>query len=122
MDDSLIIRKALSKQLEKFGARVSQAEDGQQGMRAAFSGGVDLIISDVEMPQLGGFGLWERLKANPDTRAVPVVILSSQDTDRDIERGFRVGAAAYIPKPEAQNQLIETIERVFEKSGDPASS
>ena len=116
VDDSLIIRKALSRQLEKFGAVVSQAEDGAKGLEESLSGNFDLIITDVEMPHLDGFGLCERLKGHPHTRGIPVIILSSLESDRDIEQGFRVGAAAYVSKSEAQTQLNETIERVLEKS------
>jgi putative two-component system response regulator len=116
VDDSLIIRKALSLQLERFGAVVSQAEDGAKGLEESLSGNFDLIITDVGMPHLDGFGLCERLKGHPNTRSIPVIILSSLESDRDIEQGFRVGAAAYVSKSEAQTQLNETIERVKEKS------
>ena len=116
VDDSSIIRKALSRQLEKFGARVTQAEDGLEGLQQALSGSFDLIISDVEMPHLDGFGLCAQLKDHPATRGIPVIILSSLDTDRDVEQGFNVGAAAYVSKSEAQAHLNETIERVLEKS------
>jgi len=116
VDDSALVRKALARQLGKFGARITQAEDGQQGVEAALSDHFDLIISDVEMPNLDGFGLCEKLKDNPGTRGVPVVMLSSLDTDRDIERGFKAGAAAYVSKSQVQTQLIETIESVLEKS------
>jgi putative two-component system response regulator len=116
VDDSLLIRKALSRQLEKLGAVVSQAEDGGKGLAESLSGSFDLIITDVEMPTLDGFALCEKLKEHPHTRGVPVIILSSLESDRDIEQGFRVGAAAYVSKSEAQSQLNETIERVLEKS------
>jgi putative two-component system response regulator len=116
VDDSPIVRKALTRQLEKYGASVSQAEDGQQGLQAAYEGSFDLIITDVEMPHLNGFGLCERLKDNPSTRGIPVIILSSLETDKDIEQGFKAGAAAYVSKSEAQIQLNETIERVLQKS------
>ncbi len=116
VDDSALVRKALTKQLGRFGARVTQAEDGQQGVAAALAEHFDLIISDVEMPHLDGFGLCEKLKDNPSTRGVPVVMLSSLDTDRDIDRGFKAGAAAYVSKSQVQTQLIETIENVLEKS------
>lgn len=116
MDDSAIIRKALSRQLEQYGAHVTQAEDGQQGLQAALSGSFDLIISDVEMPNLDGFGLCELLKDNPKTKGIPVIILSSLYSDNDIDRGFKVGAAAYVSKSDAQSQLARTIEKVLEKS------
>jgi putative two-component system response regulator len=116
VDDSLIIRKALSKQLEKWGALVFQAEDGEQAFQMALKVEFDLIITDVEMPNLDGFSLCQRVKDHPFTRRTPVIILSSLESDREIERGFRVGAAAYVSKSEAQTLLIETIERVLEKS------
>ena len=115
VDDSAIVRKALTRQLEQFGARVTQAEDGQQGVEAALSGHFDLIISDVEMPHLDGFGLCAKLKDSPGTRGIPVIMLSSLDADKDIDRGFKAGAAAYVSKSQAQTQLIETIESVLEK-------
>jgi response regulator RpfG family c-di-GMP phosphodiesterase len=116
VDDSAIVRKALTRQLEQFGARVTQAEDGQQGVDAALAGGFDLVISDVEMPCLNGFGLCEKLKNAPETRGVPVIMLSSLDADKDVDQGFKAGAAAYVSKSEAKTQLIETIERVLAKS------
>ncbi len=116
VDDSAIVRKALTRQLEQFGARVTQAEDGQQGIEVALSDHFDLIIADVEMPRLNGFGLCEKLKDLPGTRSIPVIMLSSLDADRDIEQGFKAGAAAYVSKSQAKTQLIETIERVLEKS------
>ena len=116
VDDSAIVRKALTRQLEHYGARVTQAEDGQLGVDAALSDHFDLIISDVEMPHLNGFGLCEKLKDMPGTRGVPVIMLSSLDTDKDVDRGFKAGAAAYVSKSQAQTQLIETIESVLEKS------
>jgi CheY-like chemotaxis protein len=51
VDDSSIIRKALSRQLEKFGARVTQAEDGLEGLQQALAGNIDLLISDVELEE-----------------------------------------------------------------------
>jgi len=116
VDDSLTIRRALTKQLEHLGAKVTQAEDGQRGLETALSTRFDLIISDVEMPNLDGFGLCEKLKGNPATMGIPVIILSSQDTEKDIERGFKAGASAYVSKSEAPDQLGRTIERVLEKS------
>ncbi|RJQ59747.1 MAG: response regulator [Desulfobacteraceae bacterium] len=116
VDDSSIIRRALKKELERFGAVVAQAVDGLQGQEMALASGFDLIISDVEMPKLDGFDLCQRLKCNPATRGIPVIILSSMDHDRDVEKGFKSGADAYISKSEAHNHLIDTVERVLEKS------
>jgi len=115
VDDSAITRAVLTRQLEVYGAHVIQAEDGEQGWEMALSHDVDLIISDIEMPKLDGFELCQRLKANDRTRTIPVVILSSLDTDKDIEKGFMVGAAAYISKSEAHLHLIEVIKKVLKR-------
>lgn len=116
VDDSSIIRRILTKQLQKFGATVAQAEDGRQGLEQVLLNRFDLIISDIEMPNLDGFAFCEKVKGNPATRGTPVIILSSLDTDRDIERGFKAGADAYVSKSEPRNNLTETIESVLERS------
>ena len=116
VDDSAIIRRALTKQLEQFGADVTQAEDGQQGLQRALDADFDLIISDVEMPNLDGYGFCAQLKGNPRTRGIPVIILSSLDAERDIEMGFKAGAAAYVSKSDANIHLDETVERVLAES------
>lgn len=116
IDDSSFMRNALTKQLKDFGAQVTQAEDGQQGLETALSKKFDLIISDVDMPKLNGFELCEKLKKSPESRGIPVIILSSMDSDEYIDKGFEAGAAAYISKSDAPDQLIETIERVLKKA------
>ena len=116
VDDDPIILRLLKKKLESSGATVVQAQDGKQGLEKALSDRFDLIISDVEMPYLDGFRLCEKLKSGPETRQIPVIILSSQESDRAIDRGFEAGAAGYVPKSEAQFRLNETIQRVLEKA------
>ena len=116
VDDSAVVRKSLIKLLEEAGAEVTAAEDGEQGLEKALGGSFDLIITDVEMPNLGGYALCLKLKNNPATRSIPVIILSTQDSDEAIERGFQSGATAYISKSEAMSQLKKTIEKVLNKS------
>jgi response regulator RpfG family c-di-GMP phosphodiesterase len=116
VDDSAVVRKSLTKLLEEAGAEVIAAEDGEKGLEVALSQSFDLIITDVEMPKLGGYTLCLKLKNNPATRSIPVIILSTQDSDEAIERGFQSGATAYISKSEAMTQLKKTIEKVLNKS------
>ena len=111
-----MIRNVLTKQLEVFDAEVTQAEDGEQAWEEALCADFDLIIADVEMPILNGIELCHRLKDNVSTRSIPVIILSSSDQDKDIEQGFKAGAAAYVSKSEAQQQLNEIIEKVLKQS------
>jgi response regulator RpfG family c-di-GMP phosphodiesterase len=116
VDDSAVVRKSLIKLLEEMGAKVTAAEDGEQGLDIALSNQFDLIITDVEMPKMGGYTLCLKLKNNPSTRGIPIIILSTQDSDEAIERGFQAGATAYISKSEAMSQLKKTIGEVLDKS------
>ena len=116
VDDSAVVRKSLIKLLEEAGAEVTAAEDGEKGLEIALAQSFDLIITDVEMPKLGGYALCLKLKNNPATRSIPVIILSTQDSDEAIERGFQAGATAYISKSEAMSDLKKTIEKVLNKS------
>ncbi len=114
VDDSPTIRSALTKQLEKLRVVVTQAPDGVEGLRIARSSNVDLVITDIDMPRMDGFELCERLKKSPETRSIPVIILSSSEDERSIERGFKVGAAAYVAKARASTELQDRIQQVFD--------
>jgi len=116
VDDSAVVRKSLTKLLEEMGAHVTAAEDGEQGLEAALTKQFDLIITDVEMPKMGGYTLCLKLKNNPNTRGIPIIILSTQDSEEAIERGFQAGATAYLSKSEAMAQLKKTIGEVLDKS------
>lgn len=114
VEDSAVVRTLLSQRLEKQGMQVTQAENGREGLAAALSNTFDLIISDVDMPVMDGFTLCREIKRNPATRRLPVIILSSHDTEGDIDRGFQVGASAYVSKSSAPKELGSAIKRVLE--------
>jgi putative two-component system response regulator len=116
VDDSAVVRSVLSKELLRSGVEVTQAENGQQAVDIALRKEFDLIITDVEMPVMDGIELCRKLKLNPRTQQIPIVILSSLDSDEDIKRGYKAGATTYITKAQAKESLIETIETVLQKS------
>jgi response regulator RpfG family c-di-GMP phosphodiesterase len=116
VDDSSVIRQTLSRKLKDLGANVTLACDGSEGFELACANTFDLVITDIEMPKMDGYSLCVNLKREERTKAIPVIILSSLDTEKDIEKGFRVGAAAYVSKAEALNELPETIEKILERA------
>lgn len=116
VDDSPTIRSVLSRQLGDINAQVTEAADGHEGFEAAMSGNYDLIITDVDMPRMNGFDLCAHLKKQKSTRSTPVVILSTNDRDEDIERGFEVGASAYVTKAQARDELISRITGVLTRA------
>jgi response regulator RpfG family c-di-GMP phosphodiesterase len=118
VDDSAVIRNGLAKRLEHLPLDISLARDGLEALEMIADHGADfdLVVTDVDMPNLSGLELCRWLKANRRTCHLPVIILSTLDDNEDIERGFMVGAAAYLSKSEARHVIVETIERVLRKS------
>jgi CheY-like chemotaxis protein len=97
-DDSITTRSLISHLLEAQGFQVRTASDGDEALRLALAESFDLVVSDVRMPRLDGFSLTARLRANPATARVPVVLFSSLDSDEDKRRGSASGANAYLTK------------------------
>jgi len=116
VDDSVAIRKSLVSLLSPLAVRIEEATNGAEGLERAVDGNYDIIISDIDMPGLDGISLCQRLKSETATRGIPVVIVSSFDSDHDINRGFEAGASAYVSKDEAKEVLYETVEQILSKS------
>lgn len=116
VEDSSFFRGQLARELKDIGALVTLAEDGQHGLDLALLQHFDLIISDVEMPRMDGVTLCRKLKENPNTRSTPIILLSSWDSEPDIDKGFRAGADAYVSKSDANTQLEDTIRKVLKKA------
>lgn len=85
--------------LDVLGFEVSEARDGLEGVRCAQAVHPDVVLMDVAMPRMDGLEATRRLKNNPDTASVPVVIVSAFTTRQDRERALQAGAAEFVPKP-----------------------
>jgi len=110
VEDSITSRALLKGILEAAGYRVSTAVDGVDALNRLRNGEFDLVVSDVEMPRLDGFGLTARLRADKRWAKLPVVLVTALGSREDQERGTRVGASAYIVKSGFdQGNLLEVI-------------
>ncbi|WP_159714095.1 response regulator [Geminicoccus flavidas] len=110
VDDSITTRTLEKSILEAEGFRVRLAVDGQDALDSLRREPVDLVISDVEMPRMDGFGLLQALKADADLSAIPVIMLTSRDARDQVQRGLELGADAYVTKQSfEQRTLLETI-------------
>jgi CheY-like chemotaxis protein/chemotaxis signal transduction protein len=110
VDDSLNTREIEKGILESYGYRVSVAQDGLEAIGKASEFKYDLIITDIEMPNLDGFSLTERLRNNADYKNTPIVIMTSREREEDKRRGIKAGADAYIIKGSFdQTNLLETV-------------
>ncbi len=116
IDDSSTMRKVLKTVLKPLKLKIEEASDGQLGLNLVLKKKYDLIITDVDMPNMNGIDFCLQLKKNPSKRGIPVVMVSSFDSDADVDKGFQVGAAAYVSKKEIQTYLPDTIEKILSKS------
>ena len=92
---------------------VIEAADGQSGLKLAREGVPDLIVSDIIMPVMNGLEFCQRIKEDPITSHIPVLLLSAQSTDHQLIEGFKNGAEAYITKPFNAQLLISHIESLL---------
>ena len=114
VDDSITSRSLERSILEAHGYRVRVAVDGQEALELLRAEKADLIITDIQMPRLDGFGLVEALKADPGLKGIPVIIVSSLEKTADQERGLLLGADAYVVKRKFdQTELLDAIRQMI---------
>lgn len=105
VDDSATIRRFVMFALRARGLHVITAEDGQEALEKIAQTPVDLIITDLNMPKLDGFGLVRKIREDGDYGSLPVIILSSLSSEDDIDRGLDLGADTYLTKPFDESQI-----------------
>ncbi len=107
VDDSPTEVHVMQQALEKHGFRTAAAADGAEAIRLARQIKPDLIFMDVVMPGINGFQATRKLAADPATRSIPVIMVTSKDQETDRIWGMRQGAVDYLVKPVSADQLIE---------------
>ncbi len=98
------------------GYDVITALDGEQALEKARGEHPDLIVLDIMMPKLDGYETCKALKGNPQTRDIPVILLSAKGRNVDQKIGFEVGADDYITKPFSPRKLVERINAILGQS------
>ncbi len=113
VDDEIYIVHILDFSLGMEGYEVVTALDGEQALEKARSEKPDLIVLDIMMPKLDGYETCKRLKADPVTKDMPVILLSAKGRNVDQKVGFEVGADDYITKPFSPRKLVERINAIL---------
>jgi adenylate cyclase len=113
VDDSPALRHYVADCLARQGFEVSTAENGKIGLDKALHLKPALIVSDYEMPEMTGFELVHALKRSPQTRNIPVIMLTARESRRDMAQMRAAGASAYLVKPFAQDKCIAMVERTL---------
>ncbi len=113
VEDSPAQREMISGLLKESGLEVSSVSDGVEALEAIQGQRPDLVVLDIVMPRMNGYEVCRRLKADPATQAMPIVMCSSKGEEFDRYWGIRQGADAYIAKPFQPQELVGTIKQLL---------
>jgi DNA-binding response OmpR family regulator len=109
-EDEQQIGDMVAFKLTNSGHQVVRVVDGEAALTAAERDRPDVVILDVMMPLVDGFTVLRRLKANPDLRTIPVIMLTARGQQRDVLSGLQAGAADYIVKPFSLKELLARVD------------
>ncbi len=113
VDDSPTDTHVLKTMLERNSHQTLAVADGEQSLAMATAEHPDLILMDVVLPGISGFQATRQMSKNPDTSAIPVIIVTTKDQETDRIWGLRQGAKDYITKPVNEAELISKIKSVL---------
>src|SRR4051795_883267 len=114
VDDDDVIRQLITVNLELEGFEVIPASDGQDALDKVKQAQPHVVTLDVMMPRLDGWEAATRLRNDPETAHIKVILLSARAQEVDIQRGQQIGVDAYLTKPFDPDELIDTVRRLFE--------
>lgn len=113
VDDSASMRQTVAFTLQGAGYGVVEAEDGQNALDKLPGSGVDMIITDLNMPVMDGIELIKQVRANPEYKFLPIIMLTTESQDEKKQAGRSAGATGWIVKPFKQEQLIAVVKKVI---------
>ncbi len=113
-EDSPTMRSLLASTLEEVAdVQIVETASGFEALKLLPRHRFDLIITDINMPDINGLELVHFVKSNPDYRTIPLVIITTEGSSRDQERGLKLGADAYLVKPFEPKTLQDTVTRLL---------
>ncbi|KXK51676.1 MAG: putative two-component response regulator receiver protein [Chloroflexi bacterium OLB13] len=115
IEDVHALRNDLVELLRLEGFEVQGAENGRIGLDIAYEFKPDLVVCDIMMPELDGYGVLEGMRAEPDLRAVPFIFMTARTDRSDIRRGMGLGADDYLTKPVENDELLAAIRARLDK-------
>lgn len=112
VDDSKTMRDMVVFTLKGAGFEVLEASDGVQALSTLNGANVDLIITDINMPNMDGVALIKQLRAKPNFKSTPILILTTEGSDEKKAEGRAAGATGWIVKPFAPDKLLQVVNKV----------
>lgn len=115
VDDSASIRRTVAISLEQAGHTVAEAVNGKDGLSKAESGQFDLVITDLNMPEMDGLTMIREMRKRPTMAGVPIVFLSTESDAAFKQQAKAAGATGWITKPFSSELLCRIVEKVISK-------
>ena len=122
VDDEPLMRKLIGRHLTAAACTVTYAANGDEALDRLHEALPDLVISDVNMPGIDGFELLKRIRSEPGTQALPVILITARGDTEDVVAGLGLGADDYLVKPFAQRELLARVRAKIERPPVPAAS
>lgn len=112
-DDSASMRQMVTFTLKGAGHEVIEAVDGKDALQKAKTTKADLVLTDVNMPQLDGIGLVKQLRGLPNYKFTPILLLTTESAPEKKQEGKAAGATGWLVKPFNPDQLLATVKKVL---------
>ncbi|TGL74500.1 response regulator [Leptospira yasudae] len=113
VDDSAVFRKILNLHLSGSNFDILEAVDGQDGLDKLQSDKVDLIVSDMNMPNMDGITFVKEIKKDPKNKFTPIIMLTTESQEEVKSEGLAAGARAWLTKPFSPEELVQTIHKLL---------
>ncbi len=114
-DDEEYIQHILNFSFSAEGYQVITASDGEEAIAKAKCERPDVIVLDIMMPKMDGYEACKRLKSDPETRSIPIILLTAKGREADRRLGTEAGADGYVVKPFSPGRLIERVEGMLKR-------
>lgn len=118
IEDDVFLSDIYMTKFQEVGYVIEAADSGTQGLQKAKEGTPDVILLDIVLPKMNGLEVLEKLKADADTKSIPVIILSNLGSEDDVKVGMKKGASSYIIKSQfTPSEVVECVEKTLKKEG-----
>jgi DNA-binding response OmpR family regulator len=112
-DDDADVLALVTRRLQRAGYQVITAGDGAEALQLARDNLPDVAVLDIMMPKLSGYDVTERLREDPATERMPIILLTARVQEADVDRGFAAGADDYIRKPFSPQELCVRVDAIL---------
>jgi DNA-binding response OmpR family regulator len=114
IEDDKFLRKVIKRKFTGKSYNVVEAIDGEKGIIIARDEKPDIILLDLVLPEIDGFEVLQRLKQDPETKKIPVIVLSNLGEEENVEKGLKMGAADYLIKSNLDpSEIFERVEKII---------